>query len=230
MPHRHRHGDRRLHEERRCDGDEEFGSDEEFTAVVTPHRLPSSPFRLPSWAVRLAHLQQTPIPIAHDRMRFVIRLAAINLAKKTGGPFGAAVFESTGGRLVAIGINLVESARCSHAHAEMVALANAQQAVGNFDLGAEGMPKHELVTSCEPCAMCYGAIPWSGVKTVLCGARASDAESIGFDEGPKPKKWVAELNKRGISVVRDLCRTNAVAVLQHYKAGGGAIYGTRRTR
>jgi hypothetical protein len=88
----------------------------------------------------------------------------------------------------------------------MVALANAQQAIGHFDLGAAGMPRHELVTSCEPCSMCYGAIPWAGVRKVLCGARGGDAEAIGFDEGPKPKNWVTALKKRGIDVSRGLCR------------------------
>jgi tRNA(Arg) A34 adenosine deaminase TadA len=163
-------------------------------------------------------------------MRFAIELAATNVERGTGGPFGAAVFERRTGRLVAIGVNAVESTNCSHAHAEMVALAYAQQAVKSFDLGAPSLPEHELVTSCEPCAMCYGAIPWSGVGRVLCGARANDAEAIGFDEGAKPKNWVAELNTRGISVVRDLCRKEAVAILQQYKNIGGAIYGTRRTR
>lgn len=163
-------------------------------------------------------------------MRFAIELASTNVAKETGGPFGAAVFERRTGQLIAIGVNVVESTNCSHAHAEMVALANAQAAVGNFDLGAASLPEHELVTSCEPCAMCYGAIPWSGVRRILCGARASDAEAIGFDEGAKPKHWMAELHRRGISVVRDLCRKEAIAVLQHYKADGGTIYGTGRKR
>ena len=161
-------------------------------------------------------------------MLFAIELASINVARGTGGPFGAAVFERPTWRLVAVGVNLVESTRCSHAHAEMVALANAQQAVGRFDLGAAGHPTHELVTSCEPCAMCYGAIPWTGVRSVLCGARASDAEAIGFDEGAKPKNWVAELKQRRITVVRDVCRKEAAAVLQEYKKGGGAIYGSRK--
>lgn len=76
--------------------------------------------------------------------------------------------------------------------------------------------------------MCYGAIPWSGIRSVLCGARASDAEAIGFDEGAKPKNWVAEFKNRRITVIRDLCRKEAVAVLQEYKNGGGAIYGARK--
>ena len=189
---------------------------------------PASPFRLPSWAIRLARRQQRPILAACDRMRFVIQLALTNVALETGGPFGAAVFETTTGRLVSIGVNLVTSTNCSLAHAEMVALANAQQAVGHFDLGAEGVPRLELVTSCEPCSMCYGAIPWSGVRKVLCGARAQDAAAIGFDEGPKPKSWVTALKKRGIAVRRDLCRDEAVVVFQRYKKAGGAIYNARK--
>lgn len=161
-------------------------------------------------------------------MRFVLQLALCNVMLKTGGPFGAAVFEARTGRLVSIGVNLVASTNCSLAHAEMVALANAQLLFGHFDLGAAGLPKLELVTSCEPCAMCYGAIPWSGVRKVLCGARARDASAIGFDEGPKPKNWVMALKKRGIAVSRDLCRDEAVAVFQRYKEAGGDIYNARK--
>ena len=195
---------------------------------MKPGFSPTSPFGLPSWAIRLARRQQRPILAARDRMRFVIQLALTNVTLETGGPFGAAVFETITGRLVSIGVNLVASTNCSLAHAEMVALANAQQAVGHFDLGAAGMPKHELVTSCEPCSMCYGAILWSGVRKVLCGARAQDASAIGFDEGPKPKSWVAALTKRGIAVSCDLCRDEAVAVFQRYKKAGGEIYNARK--
>ncbi len=195
---------------------------------MKPGFSPTFPFRLPSWAIRLARRQQRPLLTARDRMRFVIQLALTNVELETGGPFGAAVFETTTGRLVSIGVNLVVSTNCSLAHAEIIALANAQQAIGHFDLGAPGMPKHELVTSCEPCAMCYGAIPWAGVRKVLCGARGGDAEAIGFDEGPKPKNWVTALKKRGIAVSRDLCRDEATAVFQHYKKAGCAIYNARQ--
>lgn len=188
----------------------------------------ASPFRLPSWAIRVLRLQNRPIAATIDRMRFVIELALTNVTARTGGPFGAAVFESQTGRLIAIGVNVVEPANCSLAHAEVVALANAHQTLRHFDLGAPGMPKLELVTSCEPCAMCYGAILWSGVRKVVCGARRSDAMVIGFDEGPKPKNWVAALEERGISVVRDLCRDEAIAVFQRYQQIGGRIYNARK--
>ncbi len=83
----------------------------------------ASPFRLPSWAIRVSRLQNRPIAATLDRMRFVIELALTNVTARTGGPFGAAVFESQTGRLIAIGVNVVEPANCSLAHAEVVALA-----------------------------------------------------------------------------------------------------------
>jgi tRNA(Arg) A34 adenosine deaminase TadA len=72
--------------------------------------------------------------------------------------------------------------------------------------------------------MCFGAIPWSGVSGLACGARGGDARAIGFDEGPKLSDWVGALTRRGISVQRDLLRHEACAVLSEYAAKGGVIY------
>ena len=47
---------------------------------------------------------------------------------------GAGIFEQEDGRLVAVGVNQVESANCSIAHAEMLAIAFAQHAIGHYDL------------------------------------------------------------------------------------------------
>jgi len=191
-------------------------------------KIASYTVKLPQWVHDLLPgSAETVYAGAEERMELAITLAANNV-KNNGGPFGAAVFEQQSGRLVAPGINLVLQTNCSVVHAEIVAIILAQQQVANFDLGAEGLPGYELVTTVEPCAMCLGAIPWSGIRSVLCGARASDAEAIGFDEGAKPKNWVAEFKNRRITVVRDLCRKEAVAVLQEYKNGGGAIYGARK--
>jgi tRNA(Arg) A34 adenosine deaminase TadA len=159
-------------------------------------------------------------------MRFVIKLARQNIDHRTGGPFGAAIFETGSGKLLAPGVNLVEPANCSIAHAEMVAIALAQQTKGSYDLG-QGETICELVTSTEPCAMCLGAIPWSGVRRVVCGARGEDACAIGFDEGAKPADWVGALTRRGIEVTRDVLRDEASAVLNYYHTHGGLIYNSR---
>ncbi|HPC95465.1 MAG TPA: nucleoside deaminase [Sedimentisphaerales bacterium] len=194
--------------------------------VKTNRRCDEVVLQLPLWLRQAAGLIERPFGSAEAKMRFVIDLAQRNVEHKTGGPFGAAVFEARSGRLLAPGVNLVEPLHCSIAHAEMVAIALAQQAMGSYDLGAGGMV-YELVTSTEPCAMCLGAIPWSGVRRVLCGARGEDACAIGFDEGAKPGDWVGALRSRGIEVVRDICRDEARAVLRHYLAAGGRIYNAR---
>lgn len=157
-------------------------------------------------------------------MRLAIKLAQLNVEHQTGGPFGAAIFELNSGRLIAVGVNLVELSNCSIAHAEMLAIALAQRAVGRYDLGLEEGAAYELVTSTEPCAMCLGAIPWSGVRSVVCGARDQDARRIGFDEGSKPEHWVESLESRGIRVRRDVLREEAQAVLLEYQKRGGLIY------
>ena len=78
--------------------------------------------------------------------------------------------------------------------------------MGDFDLGGAERPAYELATSAEPCAMCLGAVPWSGVRHLSCAARGEDAEAIGFDEGDKPRDWPRTLEERGISVARDVLR------------------------
>ncbi|NTV92135.1 MAG: nucleoside deaminase [Chlorobiaceae bacterium] len=159
-----------------------------------------------------------------ERMRFTIELARLNTIGKTGGPFGAAVFESHSGKLVAAGVNVVVKNSCSHAHAEMVALFLAQQKLSTYDLGGSALPCHELVSSCEPCAMCFGALIWSGVKKLVFGASGKTAEAAGFDEGPKPHLWIRALEQRGIEVTGNVCSKEADAVLDNYVASGGLIY------
>ena len=159
-----------------------------------------------------------------ERMALVIELARTNVARQTGGPFGAAVFDIETGEVLAPGVNLVVSAHAALAHAEMLAIALAGRALESFDLGVRAT---ELVTSTEPCAMCLGAIPWSGVRRLVCGARDEDARRIGFDEGDKPADWIALLRARGIDVVQDVSRSEATAVLEDYARSGGPIYNGR---
>ncbi len=167
-----------------------------------------------------------PIPAIEARMEFVIGLARANIRHRTGGPFGAAVFDAAG-NLVAAGVNLVETANCSILHAEMVAIALAQKSLGRYDLSDGNRLAYELVSSAEPCAMCFGAVPWSGVSRLVCGARDADARAIGFDEGPKTALWQEALAERGIAVVRDVLRKEATAVLNDYRDEGGIIYNGR---
>ena len=194
------------------------------------HPTPFQPFRLelPNWITEYLVHQPETYPTSEARMELVNKLAQLNIGYGTGGPFGAGAFRLDTQQLVAPGVNLVLSSKSSIAHAEIVAIMMAQQAVGSHDLGAVGLPSHQLVTSCEPCGMCLGAISWSGIRQVVCGARGVDAEAVGFDEGPKPLNWVTELEQRGIAVTLDIGGNNASSVLQRYVQNGGEVYNSRQ--
>jgi len=194
----------------------------------TTNSFPRFQLALPTWTTDFLEQQPKTFTTPEARMDLVTKLAQLNIQQGTGGPFGAGVFRTDTHQLVAPGVNLVLTSHSSIAHAEIVAIMMAQQTLGGHDLGAVEPPPHELVTSCEPCTMCLGAICWSGVRHLICGARGSDAEAVGFDEGPKPANWVTELEQRGITVTLDIGRDKASSVLQQYIQNGGELYNGRQ--
>lgn len=179
---------------------------------------------LPGWIASALPPPDASFPSVEARMDLVIRLARENVRRGTGGPFGAAVFDAETHRLIAPAVNVVVPQRCSAAHAEVLAIILAQRRCRTHDLAAPGAPACELVTSATPCAMCLGAVPWSGVRRVVCGAREDDVRAAGFDEGDKPPRWRRTLARRGIAVIEDVRRAQARAVLAEYVRGGGRIY------
>jgi len=189
--------------------------------------FPAVNVSLPSWVERFFGETGEVFPKIEDRMDLVVELSRRNVERGTGGPFCAAVFDHEG-RLIAPGINMVVTSNCSVLHAEIVALALAQKVLGRYDIGDAGRLCYDLVASTEPCAMCFGAVLWSGVSRLICGARDEDARGVGFDEGPKLQNWVSELRSRGVAVLRDVRREEAAAVLHEYAAAGGPIYNAGR--
>jgi tRNA(Arg) A34 adenosine deaminase TadA len=197
--------------------------------MIDLHKPPESfGFMLPAWVNVFIDewysTQSSGAASVEGRMRFVIALANENVRRGTGGPFGAAVFNIASHELIAPGINCVLSSRCSVLHAEIVAIMLAQKKAGSYTLSREDLPQVELVTSIAPCAMCLGAIPWSGIKRLVCGGRDEDARAVGFDEGAKVDNWEKSLAVRGIETITDVCREEASAVLQKYRSQNGVIY------
>jgi tRNA(Arg) A34 adenosine deaminase TadA len=178
---------------------------------------------LPPWVddlVRWGH----PYESAEARMRLVIALSRENVVRRSGGPFAAAVFEVDSGVPVAVGLNGVERHNNAVLHGEVVAIMFAQRRVGSFTLGGPGAPRRELVSSCEPCAMCLGATLWSGVHRLAFAASREDATALSFDEGPVFPASYEYLERRGIRIERGVLRAEAAEVLALYRDGGGLIY------
>lgn len=186
-------------------------------------------FSPPDWMKEVADSCST-LQSVEARMALVIEAARQNVLRDTGGPFAAAVFERDSGLLVSLGVNQVVNEGLSMLHGEMMALSLAQRKLQTYDLGQQGLPAHELVTSTEPCAMCLGAVCWSGVRQVVSGAAEADARKLGFDEGPKPDDWIEALRQREIAVLPAVLRDEAVEVLELYRQQGGVIYSPGRSR
>ena len=191
----------------------------------------------PDWAVDTLRLMPEVLPDLEARMHWVIRFSELNIDHNTGGPFAAGVFETDSGRLVTIGVNRVMASQCSSAHAEVMALSLAQKTLGTFDLGANDMCTHDsgapaksyqLVVNWRPCAMCYGALIWSGIRSLVIAGSGPELESItGFDEGPIHPDWQDELTRRGIAVTDGVLTDDAIAVFEKFRNSGAYVYNGR---
>lgn len=184
---------------------------------------------LPDWAI--AENKRLPVHITdlQEQMRHVIRFSRLNFENGTGGPFAAGVFERDTGKVVVIGVNRVVAHNCSSAHAEVMTLSIAQKMLGTYDLGGAGMPAYQFVVNWRPCAMCFGATLWAGVRSLVIAGSGPELEQItGFDEGPVHPDWENELAKRGIALTNNVLRDEAIAVYQAFAASRSLVYNARQ--
>lgn len=111
-------------------------------------------------------------------MRFLER--AIELSKQgieqlQGGPFGCVIVKE--GTIIGEGNNQVLVTNDPTAHAEVVAIRNACNHLGSFQLTG-----CDVYSSCEPCPMCLGALYWARPARVFFANTREDAAAIAFDD------------------------------------------------
>jgi len=143
-------------------------------------------------------------------LRRAIALAA--LARAHGNhPFGALLADPDGNVLAkAENTVLTEHDITGHAETNLVRLAFRQ-------FPAAVLAAATLYTSTEPCAMCAGAIYWSGISRVVYGlAETGLAQLAGADpENPTldlPSRIVLGAGQRAIAVIGPLLVDEAAAV------------------
>lgn len=108
-------------------------------------------------------------------LEYAIQLAEVHMASGAGGPFGAVVVMND--EIIGEGWNRVTSSCDPTAHAEILAIRQACQALQSFSLRGAS-----LYCSCEPCPMCLAAIYWARLDAVYFAAEHTDAAAIGFDD------------------------------------------------
>jgi guanine deaminase len=142
-------------------------------------------------------------------MARAIRLSIENVQSGRGGPFGAVIVKDN--RIVAEGTNQVTLTNDPTAHAEMLAIRQACQELGVFEL-----KECELYTSCEPCPMCLGAIYWARLARVYYGNLADDAGAAGFDDSLIYREIGRPHLQRAIPMVQ-MMREEALAAFHAWK-------------
>jgi guanine deaminase len=143
-------------------------------------------------------------------LRHAVRLSAERMHAGAGGPFGAVIGRD--GEVIAEGWNCVTSSNDPTAHAEIVAIRRACEALGTFSLAG-----CEIFASCEPCPMCLSAIYWARLSRITFANSREDAAAIGFDDGLIYGEVSKPIEERLIPVVK-LPLPEAEAVFREWSA------------
>ena len=142
-----------------------------------------------------------------EAMGFALEEAAAAVAHEDV-PVGAVLLDAEG-RVVAADHNRREERNDPTAHAEMLVLASAARALGDWRLTG-----HTLVVTLEPCPMCAMAAVWARLDRIVYGApdlKAGGAWSL--YNIPQD----ARLNHR-VSLVEGVRSTEAAALLEEFFA------------
>ncbi|WP_131115848.1 nucleoside deaminase [Lichenihabitans psoromatis] len=111
----------------------------------------------------------------HDFLLQAVALSKSNMEQGRGGPFGAVIVRD--GVVIGEGWNAVTSSNDPTAHAEIIAIRRACEAVGSFSLDGA-----TIFSSCEPCPMCLSAIYWARMERLVYANTRHEAAAIGFDD------------------------------------------------
>lgn len=176
-------------------------------------------YRYPNWLLPYTNLTNLQSLDPEYLMSIANELALRNIQHNSGGPFGAVTVNTVTKKIIGFGINASTNGG-SIFHAEVLAIWDGLRSLSVSSYSDQKDPI-TLVTSSSPCAMCLGAIFWSGLKTLITGAPTSEVTKLGFDEGYLPKNIKLQCKKRGITLIPNILVEQCVDVLSQYN---GKIY------
>jgi guanine deaminase len=151
-----------------------------------------------------------PKLIQEKFMRLAVAEAEKNLRSLSGGPFGSCIVK--GGKVLAVERNsvLVDDATC---HAEMNAIRKASRKMRTFDLSG-----CVIYSTTEPCPMCFAAIHWSRIDTIVFGTAIRDAKRIGFNEMPVSNYTLKKIGRSRIKIYPNVLRRECLALFSRWDA------------
>lgn len=139
---------------------------------------------------------------------------AIELSKKAYYPYGAIIVKDN--KIIGRSDTEVPVSKTAYSHAELRAIEDAMEHLGGH-LCAEGGKGCTIYSSCEPCAMCMGAILYTGIERLVYGATLEDSKECVNDILVHATDVAKACKNRQISIVSEYEREEAVKVLKYWK-------------
>ena len=150
-------------------------------------------------------------------LREAVELARQGVEKGMGGPFGCLIVKD--GEVIGRGCNRVTSTNDPTAHAEVVAIRDACQNLGDYQL-----TDCDVYTSCEPCPMCLGALYWARPRRVIYATTRDEAADAGFDDAFIYKEINLPDGERRIPFVHEILTESAEVFALWKEKGNKTLY------
>lgn len=131
-------------------------------------------------------------------MQLAIKEAKKNFSTMQGGPFGACIVKEN--KVIAQTNNTVlrDDATC---HAEINAIRRASRKLRTYNLSG-----CVIYSTTEPCPMCFSAIHWARISTIIYGNNICDAKKIGFNELNISSRVMKKLGKAKTKIISGVLR------------------------
>ena len=137
---------------------------------------------------------------------------AIELSKKAFYPYGAIIVKD--GQIIGRSDAEVPVSKTGFSHAELRAIEDAMEHLGGY-LCAEGGKGCTIYSSCEPCAMCMGAILYTGIERLVYAATLEDSKECVNEILAKAEDVASSCKNRKIEIVKELHRDKAAEILKN---------------
>lgn len=139
---------------------------------------------------------------------------AIELSKKSIYPYAAIIVKN--GEIIGRSDADVPVSKTVFSHAELRAIENAMEHIGGH-LCAEGGKGCTIYSSCEPCAMCMGAILYTGIERLVYAATLEDSKKCVNEILAKAEDVADVCKNRKIEIIKELHRDKAIEVLKNWE-------------
>ncbi len=139
---------------------------------------------------------------------------AIELSSKAYYPYGAVIVKDN--KIIGRSDADVPVSKTGFSHAELRAIEDAMEHLGGH-LCAEGGRGVTIYSSCEPCAMCMGAILYTGIDRLVYGATLEDSTECVNEILAKSNDIANACSNRKIEIIPEFQREEAVKVLKRWR-------------